>query len=304
MSDPVFDVALEKRFTDSPEVTTINVTSGDVLLIRDVETGAIMRLPFSTLASAISSAFSSSFASLVDGKVPASQLPSYVDDVLEYANVGAFPATGETGKIYVSKATGLCYRWADTIYVEISASPGSTDAVPEGSNNLYFTNARARGAVSASGSLSYNPTTGVFSFTDAVTSVAGKTGAVTLEQDDITGLKTTDSAATFKTLILNSSNWNGVTIKYAGSQRWILARDGTETGGDAGSDLYLYRYNDAGSYAGTAMIVNRATGDVTFSNRMRLPGIPTYADNAAAVSAGLPTGYLYKTSTGEIRVVV
>jgi hypothetical protein len=32
------------------------------------------------------------------GKVPSSQLPSYVDDVVEYANLSAFPLTGETGK--------------------------------------------------------------------------------------------------------------------------------------------------------------------------------------------------------------
>lgn len=129
MTDSVFDVALEKRFTDSDEIATINVTSADALLIRDSATGVIMRLPFSTLASAISAAFASSFASLVDGKVPASQLPSYVDDVLEYANTAAFPTTGETGKIYVALNTNKTYRWSGSGYVEISPSPGSTDAV-------------------------------------------------------------------------------------------------------------------------------------------------------------------------------
>ncbi len=56
------------------------------------------------------------------GKVPSSQLPSYVDDVLEYDNKAAFPATGESGKIYVDKATNKTYRWSGTAYVEISAS--------------------------------------------------------------------------------------------------------------------------------------------------------------------------------------
>ena len=42
-----------------------------------------------------------------DGKVPAAQLPSYVDDVLEYDNKAAFPATGETAKIYVAKDTNI-----------------------------------------------------------------------------------------------------------------------------------------------------------------------------------------------------
>lgn len=56
------------------------------------------------------------------GKVPSSQLPSYVDDVLEYANKAGFPTTGESGKIYVAKDTNLTYRWSGTAYVEISQS--------------------------------------------------------------------------------------------------------------------------------------------------------------------------------------
>ena len=52
------------------------------------------------------------FASLVNGKVPASQLPSYVDDVLEYDSKNDFPKPGETDKIYVDKSTNLTYRWS------------------------------------------------------------------------------------------------------------------------------------------------------------------------------------------------
>jgi len=81
------------------------------------------------------------------GKVPSSQLPSFVDDVLEFANLAAFPATGESGKIYTALDNGKIYRWGGSTYVEISAAPGSTDAVPEGSSNLYFTAARALAAV-------------------------------------------------------------------------------------------------------------------------------------------------------------
>lgn len=57
-----------------------------------------------------------------DGKVPSSQLPSYVDDVLEFPSKSAFPATGESGKIYVALDTNLTYRWSGTAYVEISPS--------------------------------------------------------------------------------------------------------------------------------------------------------------------------------------
>lgn len=77
------------------------------------------------------------------GKVAAAQLPSFVDDVLEFANLAGFPGTGETGKQYVALDTNKTYRWGGSAYSEISASPGSTDAVPEGATNLYFTNGRA-----------------------------------------------------------------------------------------------------------------------------------------------------------------
>ena len=63
------------------------------------------------------------FANLSNnGKVPANQLPSYVDDVLEYGTFNTFPTTGEDGKIYVAQDTNLTYRWSGTRYVEISQS--------------------------------------------------------------------------------------------------------------------------------------------------------------------------------------
>lgn len=65
------------------------------------------------------------YATLVNSKVPSDQLPSYVDDVIEDADLAAIQAlTGETGKIYVALDTGKCYRWTGSIYVEISTSPG------------------------------------------------------------------------------------------------------------------------------------------------------------------------------------
>lgn len=61
------------------------------------------------------------------GKVPANQLPSYVDDVLEFANLAGFPATGETGKIYVALDTNKTYRWSGSAYVYITS--GAVDSV-------------------------------------------------------------------------------------------------------------------------------------------------------------------------------
>jgi hypothetical protein len=81
--------------------------------------------------------------------VPSTQLPSYIDDVLEYANSAAFPGTGETGKIYVAADTSRSWRWTGSVYAEIIASPGTTDAVTEGTTNLYYTATRADGRITA-----------------------------------------------------------------------------------------------------------------------------------------------------------
>lgn len=61
-------------------------------------------------------------ADIVNGKVPSSQLPSYVDDVLEYSSTSAFPVEGESGKIYIVQDTNKTYRWGGSAYVEISES--------------------------------------------------------------------------------------------------------------------------------------------------------------------------------------
>ena len=67
------------------------------------------------------------YATLVGGTVPASQLPSYVDDVEEYATYAGFPGTGEAGKIYVDIATGDIYRWSGSGYVQVNDAVSSAD---------------------------------------------------------------------------------------------------------------------------------------------------------------------------------
>lgn len=72
------------------------------------------------------SAVGATVAPLVDGLIPAANLPSYVDDVLEYAGTANFPATGESGKIYVDTNESKSYRWSGTQYIEIVSSGSSS----------------------------------------------------------------------------------------------------------------------------------------------------------------------------------
>ena len=80
-------------------------------------------IPQTTFIAATEQAANNGVATLgADGKVPASQLPSFVDDVIEAANFAALPAEGEGSKIYVTLDNNKTYRWSGTAYVEISAS--------------------------------------------------------------------------------------------------------------------------------------------------------------------------------------
>jgi hypothetical protein len=132
-----------------------------------------------------------------DGKIPAAQLPSYVDDVLEAQMFTDLPPIGESGKIYVALDTLKTYRWAGSTYVEISASPGSTDAVPEGTTHKYYTDARAAAAA-------------------PVQSVAGKTGAVALAITDVVNLQSTLDAKELKTVFSDSAPLSPIS-----GQRWV-----------------------------------------------------------------------------------
>ena len=73
-------------------------------------------------------------ADLVGGVIPSSQLPSYVDDVLNFPDLVSFPSLGEDGKIYVAEDTNKTYRWAGSSYVEIG---GGGVALGETSSTAY-----------------------------------------------------------------------------------------------------------------------------------------------------------------------
>ena len=76
------------------------------------------------------------------GKVPAAQLPSYVDDVLEVTTYADLPEEGEPDKIYIvvtdEKSNGetSTYRWAGTTYAVVSNTLTAADV-----KALYESNA-------------------------------------------------------------------------------------------------------------------------------------------------------------------
>jgi hypothetical protein len=81
------------------------------------------------------------------GKVPANQLPSFVDDVLEFADLAAFPVEGESGKIYIAIDTNKSYRWSGSIFVEVSPSIGTNLAQGTNTNtNVIITSSTGSAA--------------------------------------------------------------------------------------------------------------------------------------------------------------
>lgn len=109
---------------------------------------------------------SGNYATLVDGQVPVGQLPGFVQDIEEYTSLSSFPPDGSTAKMYLALDTSKIYRWSGSTYVEIIGAPGSTDAIPEGLTNRYFTSARA-------------------SASSPVQTVAGRTGNIVLGKSDV-----------------------------------------------------------------------------------------------------------------------
>ena len=113
-------------------------------------------------------------ATKLTGIINQANLPSYVDDVLEFANKTAFPAKGESGKIYVDQATNITYRWGGTAYVEISPSLAlgttSSTAFRGDYGNTAYQHAVAKGSAFASGL--YKITTNAQGHVTAATAVS------------------------------------------------------------------------------------------------------------------------------------
>ena len=129
-----------------------------------------------------------------NGLVPSSQLPSYVDDVIEVASFNALPKAGEVDKIYVILNTNLTYRWSGTQYVEISASL----ALGETSSTAY---AGDKGKANAEA---------IASIIDGTTTVAKATDAATV--NGLTVLTTVPANAKFTDTIYTHPTTHAATM--------------------------------------------------------------------------------------------
>lgn len=63
-----------------------------------------------------------------------------------------------------------------------------------------------------------------------------------------------------------------------------------------------YRAIEISNNTGYGIYQSEASVNNLFAGTLRLTGLPTYADEAAATTGGLVTGDIYKTATGELRI--
>ena len=148
-------------------------------------------------------------ANLVDGKVPASELPSYVDDIIEVANYAALPATGETGKIYVTLDNNKIYRWSGSVYIEIASNSAIWGAITgtlsnqtdlQNALNAKFNNPTGNTTqyIAGDGSLITFP-------------IAGQSGTLVREVRNTTGVTLTKGTVVY----INGANGNKPTVAKA-----------------------------------------------------------------------------------------
>jgi hypothetical protein len=198
------------------------------------------------------------------GKVPASQLPSYVDDVLEYANAAARPATGETGKLYLTLDNNKVYRWSGSTYVEIVASPSSTDSVTEGSTNLYYTNTRVDTRIAAT---SINALSDVDTATSAPSNGQGLIWNSTSSQWVPGNVAANLTGSTTRTLTTITATSGGGDDFTAANGTTVVLTQGANVGDTV--EIVAYQLatvvSTAGPKAGGGIIVNRTTIDESYT---------------------------------------
>jgi hypothetical protein len=156
------------------------------------------------------------------GKVPSAQLPSYVDDVLEYAASANFPATGETGKLYVALDTNDVYRWSGSAYVKVSDAVSSADQASKlATARTISLSGDVSGSTSFDGSANVSITatvannshthtaSNITDLTEAVQDIIGAdvvgSGAISVSYNDTTGDTTITHVDTSSQASVNNS---------------------------------------------------------------------------------------------------
>ena len=242
---------------------------------------------------------------ITSGTIDAARLPSYVDDVVEAANLASFPGTGETGKIYVALDTNKTYRWSGSAYIFITSGAvdsvaGKTGVVTLAASDVGLGNVENKSSTTIRGELTsgnvttalgftpYNSTnpSGYTSNTGTVTSVGG-TG--TVSGLTLTGSVTGSGNLTLGgTLSLTSAN---VTTALG-----FTPYNSTNPSGYTSNTGTVTSVGGTGGYGGLTL-----SGSVTTSGNLTLGGTPTGTwPISVSGNAATATNVAYGGLTGTV----
>ena len=259
-------------------------------------------------------------ADLVDGKVPSSQLPSYVDDVVEVANYASLPVTGEVGKIYITLDTNYIYRWTGSVYVEIKDSSAVWGAITGTLSNQTdlqnALNAKLSTSTAASTYVPYTGATGAVNlgaYDLTVNSLRVGRGAGSIADNTVVGASaltsnTTGSSNTaigFSTLAANTIAGGNTAIGTYALSANISGGTNTAIGYSAGSSITTGSNNVIiGGYGGTSVMTNNVVlSDGGGNIRFQYDGTNTFVGQTGNLLVGVSLNAGYKLDVnGTARI--
>lgn len=232
------------------------------------------------------------------GKVPENQLPSYVDDVVEYSSFEDLPASGETGKIYVTTNTNETYRWSGTTYVAV----GGGVALGETSETAYRGD-RGKAAydhASENGKVTTPVTAGLYKVSVTGEGHIGSADAVTKADIELLGIPGAD---TWRGIQDNLTSEGNTTDSLSANQGFLLAngaaRDNSKRSDDAPEVLNWFkgtpRVDSQGGMEVGKQIDFHATDDSELDYSARIS-----ADNTGFTLTGTTKGTFSGDLTGDV----
>lgn len=277
-------------FTSNGDISSTNTQAAIVELRDDTDTklsGKQNSLGFTPENTANKGVANGYIPSNALNQIDSQYLPSYVDDILEFVNLAAFPAIGEVGKIFIAIDTGKQYRWTGSVYFPITNGfIASTNDVAEGSTNKYWTLARTIGSV----------------LTDWVVAATYST------------ISTTDTISeAFGKIQKKLNDLGGASLLNVGTSTGTVADGGNPipNGSTAGTDTYTTTLSPAPtSYVANAIYsINFINANLTITpnNNINSLGTKTIVNhNGSAIPIGGLSGELflkYDSTLDKLKVI-
>lgn len=196
-------------------------------------------------------------ADLVDGKVPSSQLPSYVDDVIEVPNYASLPSPGATGIIYVTLNNNKVYRWGGTDYIEIAFGVANLSYTPGVSIGVVNSDTGTDATIP----LANTTNAGLFSAAEKTKLEGIATGANVgvVPNNPITGATKTKITYDSKGLVTSGADATTADIADSTDKRYVTDAQKTvinNTSGTNTGDQNIQQVLDKGNTTDTGIVIN------------------------------------------------